>query len=230
MSLFIYRVLAYDPDRLQFVADIRTPVRDPGSVYVLSSRFHRYFLKNLDSRDINVRIIRLPSVAGPPQASQKPILNYASSAFTLENALNYPTSPASFGHSGPAHYSSGPTVAPLISEFVSKPSYVDNYFSSIKQPYRYEQVGVINKQVKSPFTALNTGENLAKTRHPIQYSPIRQYPTTSILQHLRPHDVDPRTKYDVLDGSSTYLSSTNFNDFNGLRHAKSVSYNSTIRF
>lgn len=223
-------MLAFDPDRLQFVADIRAPIRDPGSIYVLSSRFHRYFLKNLDTRDINVRIIRLPAVAGPPLASPKPLLNYASSAFTLENALNYPTSPATFGHSTPAHYSTGPTVAPLISESPSKATYVDNYFSSIRQPYRYEQVGVINQRIKNPFTALNTGENLAKPRHPIQYSPIRQYPSSSILQHLRPIDVDPRTKYDVLDGSSTYLSSTNFNDFNGLRHAKSVSYNSTIRF
>lgn len=230
-SIF-HRVLAYDQERLQFVADLRAPMRDPGAIYILSSRFHRYFLKNLDANDINVRIIRIGGVAGPSLAQPKPILNYGSGAYTVENSLNFPTSPASFGHSTPIHYKSSPTGAPLISDISIKPSYVDTYFSGIKQPYRYEPVGVINKGIKNPFTALNTGENLAKTRLHLapQYSPIRT--TTSILPHLRNVDlrtVDPRTKYDILDGTSSYLTTTNFHDFNGLRHAKSVSFNSTIR-
>lgn len=216
------RVLAYDQERLQFVADLKAPIRDPGSIYILSSRFHRYFLKNLDTNDINVRLIRISGVTGPSLTQPKPILNYASNAYGLENSLSFPSGSV-FGHSTPAHYKAGPTGTPSFADISIKPSYADHYFSSIKQPYRYEPVGVINKGIKSPFTALNTGENLAKTRLTLapQYAPI--HGTTQILPHLR--TVDPRHKYNVLDSNSPYL--TNFHDFNGLRHAKSIQYNAT---
>lgn len=189
-------------------------------------------MKNLDPRDINVRIERIQGVTGPKLvAHQKPSpLSYVSHSFGLENALTYPTSPSAFGISTPTHYQTTPSAAPLITDGPIKPSYVDNYFSSIKQPYRYEPVGVINKSIRNPFTALNTGENLAKGRLHLAQFPHRQHSaTTSILQHIRPIDVDPRSKYEILDDHS-YLTklSPSFNDFNGLRHAKSISVNSTV--
>jgi hypothetical protein len=54
--------LAYDPERLQFIADFKTTRNEPGSLFVISSRFHRYFLKNIDPKDINIRIMRISNV------------------------------------------------------------------------------------------------------------------------------------------------------------------------
>lgn len=52
-------VLAYDAEQFQFVADIRITSRDPSSIYVLSSKFHRFFLKNLEPTEVNTRLIRI---------------------------------------------------------------------------------------------------------------------------------------------------------------------------
>lgn len=56
-----FRILATDREALQFVADIRW--RNDGYLYLLSSRFHKFFLRSVDSADVNVRILRLPLVA-----------------------------------------------------------------------------------------------------------------------------------------------------------------------
>lgn len=56
------KVLAQDPVRLQFIADFKTTSKEPGSLYVISSRFHRFFLKNVDPKDINIRIMRISNI------------------------------------------------------------------------------------------------------------------------------------------------------------------------
>lgn len=62
-------VLAFDVDKFQFVADIRITLRDPFSVYVLSSKFHRFFLKNLEPNEINTRLIRIDDGGLPSKVS-----------------------------------------------------------------------------------------------------------------------------------------------------------------
>ncbi|KAJ6637741.1 Major royal jelly protein 1 [Pseudolycoriella hygida] len=62
------RVLAYDVEQFQFVADMRIQARDPSSLYVLSSKFHRFFLKNLEPREVNTRILRIEGIL-PTKAS-----------------------------------------------------------------------------------------------------------------------------------------------------------------
>nr|CAH7736176.1 unnamed protein product [Callosobruchus chinensis] len=52
-------LLAYDPERLQFLTDMRW--QPDGSVWCLSTRFQRFFLKTVSSDEINLRIIRLPT-------------------------------------------------------------------------------------------------------------------------------------------------------------------------
>ncbi|KAL7728009.1 hypothetical protein ACLKA6_018933 [Drosophila palustris] len=52
-------VLAQDRDRLQFVADITTTRSEPGVIYAIASKFHRFFLKNLNPNEFNNRILRL---------------------------------------------------------------------------------------------------------------------------------------------------------------------------
>lgn len=58
--LFIFfRILAYSPEELQFVAEIMWAKRDNGNYWVMSSRFHKFFLKQIDTRQINIRIMRI---------------------------------------------------------------------------------------------------------------------------------------------------------------------------
>lgn len=70
-SKISYRVLAYDADQFQFVADMRIQARDPNSLYVLSSKFHRFFLKNLEPTEVNTRILRIEGI----HPSKVPTLN-----------------------------------------------------------------------------------------------------------------------------------------------------------
>lgn len=126
-------MLAYDAEQFQFVADMRIQARDPSSLYVLSSKFHRFFLKNLEPTEVNTRILRV-------EINPLPKL-----------------SPINSNHFGV--YKSQHTHTSI--QIPSKPSgsYLQNtYFDGVGQPYQYEAVGVINKAVKNPFTSLNTGE------------------------------------------------------------------------
>ncbi|KAG4067883.1 hypothetical protein HA402_010569 [Bradysia odoriphaga] len=127
------RVLAYDADQFQFVADMRIQASDPSSLYVLSSKFHRFFLKNLEPTEVNTRILRIESV----QPSHLSAINS--------------------NHYG--GYKSQHTHTTLQIPSKQSGSYLQNtYFDGISQPYQYESVGIINKAVKNPFTSLNTGE------------------------------------------------------------------------
>ncbi|XP_076243470.1 dopaminechrome tautomerase [Calliopsis andreniformis] len=53
------RIMAYSPEKLQFVAEIRWAERDNGNFWILSSRFQKFFNRNVNTRDINIRIMRL---------------------------------------------------------------------------------------------------------------------------------------------------------------------------
>ena len=175
---FFYRVLAYDTEQLQFVADIRIPATDSSSIFVLSSRFHRYFLRNLNPNEVNTRILRLDNI---PQrvafaATPAPSILYTIPATTTHPANNL---------------------------------YTDHYFNSVRQPYRYETVGIINQSIKNPFAQLNTGEQ-----------------PRIVHNSAVPH-------YSLLDTNSFVQNklNSNFNDFNGLRVAKSsraVAFNSSV--
>ncbi|KAH0954657.1 hypothetical protein HN011_004596 [Eciton burchellii] len=52
-------ILAYSPEELQFTADIRWAPRDNGNFWIMSSRFHKFFLRQIDNHQINIRIMRL---------------------------------------------------------------------------------------------------------------------------------------------------------------------------
>lgn len=237
MILFYFfadsRVLAFDPERLQFVADIQTPVQDPSSLYILSSRFHRFFLKNLDTRDINTRILRISGATLPSQlqhtAIPSSVSGFSTSPYTFGNTLNFPTS-------SPILYKTEIPLAgtrPIINDI--KSSFVDNYFNSIRQPYQYEPVGIINKANKNPFTALNTGERpevFIKSRP--QYNTYQQQqphpqPHQTYLPHSAHQSILGSDNYGILQNPSYFSKlNSNFNDFNSVRRAKSVTFNSTV--
>ncbi|XP_045448607.1 protein yellow-like [Melitaea cinxia] len=54
-----HRVLAQDPEKLQFCAEVRWVERDNGVVWALSTRFHKYFKRTVSKHEINVRIVRV---------------------------------------------------------------------------------------------------------------------------------------------------------------------------
>ncbi len=127
-------MLAYDADQFQFVADMRVQARDPSSLYVLSSKFHRFFLKNLEPTEVNTRILRIE---------------------TIQPSKLSPITSNHFGGYKSQHTHTGVQIPSKQSGSYLQNTYFDG---GISQPYQYEAVGVINKAVKNPFTSLNTGE------------------------------------------------------------------------
>ncbi|EEB16617.1 major royal jelly protein 4 precursor, putative [Pediculus humanus corporis] len=53
------QVLAYDPEILQFVSELLVAYRDNGNLWLLSTRFQKFFKRTVDPREINLRIMRL---------------------------------------------------------------------------------------------------------------------------------------------------------------------------
>lgn len=218
--------MAYDKDRLQFVADLSAPAQDPGSIYVLSSRFHRFFLKNVNTQDINTRILRIGGAINSlnPHLQHGNVLssNYPAQAYNVPGVNLFPTSPPS-----PLLYKTEITHAPYSPRPIPeiKSSFVDNFFNSIRQPYQYEPVGVINKGVKNPFTALNTGETPEIYLNKQPYTAFQK--TSQSYGSLRQPILSSQT-YGLLDNPN-FLSKVNpnFNDFNSIRRAKSIAFNST---
>lgn len=137
-------VLAHDRDRLQFVADMTTTPHEPGVFYAVSSKFHRFFLKNLNPNEVNNRILRLPLPNGysAPHSSSIDL-------HTINKASNY------FGSPYKPNYLDKANV-------VSFGNYVYNSLHTPvkpQQPYNYETVGLVNFSLRNPFTALNAGES-----------------------------------------------------------------------
>ncbi|XP_018570738.1 protein yellow-like [Anoplophora glabripennis] len=56
------RLLAYDSEKLQFPAELRW--LNDGSVWLLSTRFQKFFKRTIISSEINLRIIRIPPKNG----------------------------------------------------------------------------------------------------------------------------------------------------------------------
>lgn len=57
---FFPRLIAYDPARLQFPAEIRWVEHDSDALYVLSTRFQKFFRRTVSPTEINLRIVRIP--------------------------------------------------------------------------------------------------------------------------------------------------------------------------
>lgn len=85
-----FRIIAYSPEKLQFTAEIRWAERDNGNFWIMSSRFHKFFLKQVDTRQINIRIMRikLNDQAPIPTSLIQPIIPYHPLYF-YNNTLGY---------------------------------------------------------------------------------------------------------------------------------------------
>ncbi|XP_064552902.1 major royal jelly protein 1 [Drosophila montana] len=149
-------VLAHDRDKLQFVADMTTTRAEPGVIYAISSKFHRFFLKNLNPNEYNNRIVRLELPHAKPGGLKSPLLGHP---------LTLTTAPA---HNSLLHYN-------LYNTHVhaqSSTNALQTYFTSpalttpltTKTPYKFENAGIVNYGLRNPFTALNQGEAFPPTK------------------------------------------------------------------
>lgn len=157
--------MAKDSEKLQFAADIRTPERDPRALYILTSKFHRFFLKNLDTSEFNTRLLRIDGVVSN-------IPNTPVHKFTLNNVYqppifsNYPVSSAiPPTATAVVPFSYGNQQQNKLKSF----SYLNKVLT--KHPYPYETVGIINKAINNPFLSLNQHERPQPQLHDrVQYS------------------------------------------------------------
>lgn len=158
--LSLYRTLAFDYESLQFIADFKTTAKDPNALYFVSSRFHRFFLKNVSPYEINTRIMRIGNViqSTPSQQFAQAIPQYHQNnlvPFTLPNVQ--PT--ASLYPSYPTYQHAAPTAG-YSSAVLPKPNY------STATLYSYAQ----NFQQKPVYPTSPAG-NL----FPYSQSPVRSF-------------------------------------------------------
>ncbi|XP_055526380.1 major royal jelly protein 1-like [Wyeomyia smithii] len=197
-----HQILAQDQERLQFPADLRTPARDGSALYILTSKFHRFFLKNVDPNEFNTRILRIDGVVTSGKAGQVSS-SYQPTIETNSPYYNLPVVTPS------AAFKPLPQPIAIANYPVQKPTnpktyqFVQNYYVNSKQPYPYEPVPVIDRTKINPFFVLNSGEKPSP--------PAR-----------------PRPQYGL--NGEIFFPKVNhhFNDFNGLRYAKSLRANQTM--
>lgn len=58
-SFLLCRLAAFDPEQLQFVADIRWIAKDFGNIWLISTKFQKFFRRTLNSNEVNLRVIRI---------------------------------------------------------------------------------------------------------------------------------------------------------------------------
>ncbi|EDW42314.1 major royal jelly protein 1 [Drosophila sechellia] len=135
-------VLAFDRDQLQFVADITTTKSEPGVIYAISSKFHRFFLKNLNPNEFNNRIVRLELPAGNSLLGHRVALPAPP---THNSLLNYGV----FNTHGQASTNA-------LQTYFTSPALTTPF--TTKSPFKFETGGIVNYDARNPFTALNQGE------------------------------------------------------------------------
>ncbi|XP_036323722.1 major royal jelly protein 1 [Rhagoletis pomonella] len=140
-------VLAHDRERLQFVADMATTPHEPGVIYAVSSKFHRFFLKNLNHNEVNNRVLRL-RLTNDYVSTHGAIGAQPYDLHTINKASNYFGSP----------YKKNSLDQTNV---IGYGNYIYNSLhAGVKSqpPYNFETVGLINFSLRNPFTALNAGE------------------------------------------------------------------------
>ncbi|XP_053970768.1 protein yellow-like isoform X1 [Hylaeus volcanicus] len=75
------RILAFSPEKLQFVAELRWADRDNGNIWVLASRFQKFFRREVNARDVNIRIMRM--IPEPRSLKNAAFASYQQQRFPL---------------------------------------------------------------------------------------------------------------------------------------------------
>ncbi|CAG4979933.1 protein yellow [Colias croceus] len=80
-----HRLLAQDAEKLQFCAEVRWAERDNGAIWVLSTRFHKFFKRSVSKHEINLRIMRVVEGGYGGYVSLQPHLQRRSTANITAN-------------------------------------------------------------------------------------------------------------------------------------------------
>ncbi|XP_035902718.1 LOW QUALITY PROTEIN: major royal jelly protein 1-like [Anopheles stephensi] len=205
-----HSLLAQDKERIQFAADLRTPDRDGTALYILTSKFHRFYLKNLNANEVNTRILRIDGVVKRAVPLQQSTVFSNQHRFAPTRASYEHVSSSNSFYNLPAPSQANSINLPPVSSSLpsngvkSYASFVQNFYGKQPQPYNYEPVAIIDKTKPiSPFFMLNSGE---KTFPP-------------------PHV--PRPQFGLNGEIFIQKVNSHFNDFNGLRFPKSLHFNQT---
>lgn len=117
--------------------------KNPSTIYILSSKFHRFFLKNLKPTEVNTRIIRIDGILLPHPKVSELNANHFGSVYNDKHTNVY---------KNPGQ--SKPSV-----------SYVQNYFEAVGKRHQYESVRVTNKTVSNPFSSSHTAKRSDPMAH-----------------------------------------------------------------
>lgn len=156
------RILASDQQRLQFVADLATPRTELGALYMISSKFQRFFLKNLNPNEYNNRILRI-DLGSSPASSVSPFVPSTKSS-------NY------------AYYSTN-TIDKRPASYISAASVSNNFFTSPSvSSFGYDALSLFPTPSRSPFTPLNPDDALPTrlTRQPTDSSFLDNLPSVPV--------------------------------------------------
>lgn len=181
-----FRTLAFDFEQLQFVADFKTTTRDPNALYLVSSRFHKFFLKTVNPREINTRIIRIsgviPSAFTPssfngfdnnlypfvhqPTPSPYPI-HPTHSSFNIPPVTQRPYHPFYNYIPQKSYFPTAPTYTSSFSGFQNP---LRSYYS-LRGPHSYTNFETFGVDPRGyPFQQLNAGETLPQIRDYHRYN------------------------------------------------------------
>ncbi|XP_035777668.1 major royal jelly protein 1-like [Anopheles albimanus] len=205
-----HHILAKDQEMFQFAADLRTPDRDATALYVLTTKFHRFFLKNLDANEFNTRILRIDSVATPSgkldaQSHLSPTVPYE----TL-NANNY--------------YHSSVVLPVPYKPLAPGQSYALPPAATTSTP-----VGVFGAQPLPPLPSSTTFGHSVQVKHP--FGPgVGPTKSSFFILNSGEKAFPPPARPHYASKGPTFIPkiNLNFNDLNGLRYRKSLPANATV--
>lgn len=171
-------VLAQDAQLLQFISDMNCHDEEPGFIYVFSSKFHRFFLKNLNPGEVNLRIVKVPLVGVEKVHPLLPLKSFDLSDLDV-------------------YYQITNAVPEKI---VANTRYAPTYFSqpnfTLKTPrkssYKYEPLGIIDY----PFNvAKETEVNFPpkKRNRDLQGRQVYSWLDNLVVRHPRSRSATPIT-------------------------------------
>lgn len=181
---------------------------DPNALYFVSSKFHRFFLKNLNPNEINTRIIRIGNVV------QSTPFNYASTFQAIpqfnQNSL-IPSPQHHFPTPGPSsfqgfHHPSYPVASPSPQSVVNYPNPNYSYYNFVNQyPTSRPYPSSLQSQPQPTYAT-------APSASPVSFpSYNHQSPVTSSFYNFRGSTPYAFDRFDLIDRRNSYSSYHNLN-------------------
>lgn len=184
------------------MADFKVSDNDPGALYIITSKFHRFFLKNLDVNEVNTRILRIGGVVenSPvslhggqfhpihPQHNIQPI--YQNNLNNLNNGYNYqiPPQATNYAQAFPQHYANPgyngynypQSYSSSIQPFPSAPTYANfpgAYQQSAPRTYTDKVASNVGYKSAAPYAFEHFGTVNKNLNNPFRHLNTGERPT-----------------------------------------------------